>query len=412
MVTAASPSPLARVAVAVRTGSRHEQAGYDGAVSQTLRIAAQLSHGRASDFLTTVRLQQEGAGLACQDDRDWLVYSTTVRKEALPSVLELVAGAALQPQLFPWQVSALRPAVLAASERRSPLAALLDDLHRAAFRDSPLGRPLFANNELLAAVDVETLEEHVSRCVTGPRTQIVALGVDHEDLADFADSLTFTSSGGDGAAVPPPASSDQRQAVIGGEVRSHYGGPLTMVAVAGDGAPAGSQLGSTPVERAAQLVLESLLGVAEPVKYGRPTGLLSSLAREHDAHVRGLGCVYRDAALSGYCIVAPAENASGVVRAVHETLKSTKLDDEQVNRAKQVARSAVLEADSRAGKMMECLVEQAVSGSALVDCKQMVQAIDSVTVQHVNAARQRMLGGKLAMAARGNLTHVPYLDQL
>ena len=131
------------------------------------------------------------------------------------------------------------------------------------------------------------------------------------------------------------------------------------------------------------------------------------------AAVTALNLNYSDAGLFGFMIAAPAAEAGKAVCAATKVLRSTTVNDGQLARAKAQLKSDLLMAEESTGNLLEELAMQALMNKgAVVNVADLVAAVDKLTVGDVNAVASRVAKGKLCVAALGNLSHVPYSDEL
>jgi len=108
----------------------------------------------------------------------------------------------------------------------------VDLLHRAAFRGGSLGRSLVAPSRTHHTPTEETVRRFFARHITVANGALVALGVDHDLLLEFAvERLKLAPPS---AALPPPATAPA--SYLGGEVRKECGGQHAAVALAVQGA--------------------------------------------------------------------------------------------------------------------------------------------------------------------------------
>jgi len=389
-------SPLSRVAIAVRAGSRYESAENRG-VTHLLRSVAGLSNAETTAFGLTRRLQQVGSSLTCSADREVLIYSADATRNHMEEVMALLAGAATKQVFKPWEVADNMPRVELDLKLTSPEAALLEDLHLAAFRQSDLARSLLASPQALAALGPDQLASHLATTVLAGRVAVVGTGVMHEELVEYAQSLQLPT--GEGAA---PAAR-----YGGGELRTELGGPVALVAVAAEGAGTAS-----PAEAVTQAVLQAILGSGAVVKYGSSRGLLGAAAAQAGGAAAALSASYSDISLAGYSVVAPAAHAGKVVEAVNKAFKTATLTAQDLSRGKALLKAAILRADDNSGACVEAMALQGATLGKVTPVEDAVKAVDAVKLSDVQTLHKKLAGGKLTMAARGNLLHVPYLDQL
>lgn len=93
-------------------------------------------------------------------------------------------------------------------------------------------------------------------------------------------------------------------------------------------------------------------------------------------------------------------------------MKSGSLSDDDVTRGKEALKGAIaLETEAESG-LIDCLAQQAgILGSAQSPSA-VCSAIDAITASDVKSAARKIASQKLSIAAVGNLTNVPRLNQI
>ena len=142
-----------------------------------------------------------------------------------------------------------------------------------------------------------------------------------------------------------------------------------------------------------------------PVKYGSGAGSKLSQAVLGNGAVSALNINYSDAGLFCFTAAAPAGAAGKVVSAAAKALRSAKIDEAQLTRAKKQLKADILMAQESTSQ----LLEELSSVNRGVD---LLEAINKVSLADVNAAAAHLASAKLAVAAVGNLANVPFADEL
>ncbi|XP_037073893.1 cytochrome b-c1 complex subunit 2, mitochondrial-like [Pollicipes pollicipes] len=344
-----SPLSQRRHSCQALAGGRYETPENRG-VTHLLRIVAGLSNAEDTAFGLTRQLQQVGGSLTCTVDREVLIYSADATRNHMDLVMKLLANAATKQVFKPWEVQDNKARVQLDLKLTAPEVSLLEDLHLAAFRQSDLGHSLLAAPHALGSLGTDQLASHLSQTLLSRRVAVVGTGVDHDTLTQFAQSLQLPD--GDGPARA-----------------ARYGG-------------------------------------------GEARGLLGAAAASAGGAAAALGATYPDVGLVGYTVVAEASQAGKAVEAVNKAFKTASLTAEDVSRGKALVKAALLRADDNSGTAVESMGVQGASLGAVTSVEEAVKAVDAVKLADVQTLHKKLVGGKLSMAARGNLQHVPYLDQL
>ena len=149
----------------------------------------------------------------------------------------------------------------------------------------------------------------------------------------------------------------------------------------------------------------SFLGI--PVKYGSGAGSKLNQVVLGAGAVSSLNLNYSDAGLFGFVAAAPATDAGKVVSAAAKVLRSASVNESQFSRAKAQLKADLLMAKENTGVLFEELALQ-----ALLNQSDLLSTIDKVSIAEVNAVASRFATAKLTVAAVGNLSNVPFVDDL
>lgn len=192
-------------------------------------------------------------------------------------------------------------------------------------------------------------------------------------------------------------------------------------------------------------MLQHAYGVGPSVKWGGSNAPLYK-AVSSASNEAAVGCInisYTDAGLFGFFISGSAVTAGRVrmilirnprrnwdsrkltrgflkcvfqaVEAAYKVLKSGNVSEADVKRGKSQVKSNILKQLENSGSVVEDLAVQSLSGGSppvLVPGPVLAEAIDKITVSEVAAAAKKISNGKFSLAGFGNLSNVPFLDQL
>ncbi|XP_067670729.1 cytochrome b-c1 complex subunit 2, mitochondrial-like [Haliotis asinina] len=398
-------SPLSSVAVVVNAGSRFES-GDNLGVTHCLRVAAGLSTQKASQFKITRSVQQVGANLQCTTTREYMSYSSDCTRDNVDEVVDFLREVTTSPSFKPWELADLQSRLdldLAILDAQ-PQVKLFELLHQAAFRNT-LGRSVYAPEFMVGKYSPEQLLHYIKNYYTGERMALVGAGVDHDVLVNLAKKFTPFSSAG--------AASEPARYYGGGELRVANSNPLTYAAVAVEG-PSLSAKELLPAG-----VLQNIMGIGPYIKYSPNTtvsklGQAVSGACSQPFAVSCINANYTDGGLFGFSAVAQPNEIGQVLRAAFNQFASvTKgVTDQEVARAKNQLKANVLMAmESQSGVMVD-LAEQALGHQQIIPVEEVARMIDSITTADVVNVAKRMINGKPSMAAVGDLSGTPYLDEL
>merc|ERR1712106_56391 len=388
-------APVSKVALFFKAGSRFETSATSGA-SHMARLCAGISTKQSSSFHITRSLQQNGGSLAAEGGREHIGYVVDMNRDSLGEGLDILTAVGTGSTFKPWEVAGQTGRLKSELAHLDSSVGVLDLLHSAAFRSQGLGNSLYVPSHKVGAVSQAQLLEFAAATHTAGGLAVVGLGIDHDALVAYAKGLGLS---GDAAA--------STGSYGGTEIRQETGGPITTIAVAGEGGSIGNG--------AAAAVAQYILGTGPSTKYG---GNASSKVAEAVTAAGGAGAAsaisasYSDSGLLGYFVVAQAAAAGAIVSGVHAAVKNLAVTEADVANAKYKLKVAVLMASEAHSDAVSEMGLQALLTGGYVAPGAAAAAVDAVTVADVEAALAKAFGGKLSMAAVGSLEGVPYLDQL
>jgi len=387
-------APLSRVAIAYKAGSRNETVA--GTV-HALRSASALSTTSTSQFALVRTLQEAGAAMTCTAGREHLMYAVDSTRQNIDATLSKLADVATSPAFKPWELADNAGLMKLDLAGLSPQTTVLEMLHKVAFR-SGLGNGLFSPDYMVGKHSSEVMHEFVARNFCSNNAAVVGVGVPHEDLVAYAKTLALKAGGGNASASKLNA----------GETRIEAGGAMSYVAVATEGASL-----SDSKSMLVYALLQRALGTGSTIKRGSGMGSKLNQAVQGAAAVSALNLNYSDAGLFGFIVAGSAAEAGKAVSAAAKVLRSMTVNDDQLARAKAQLKSDLLMAEESTGNLLEELSMQALlNKGVMVNVVDLLSAVDKITVNDVNAVASKVAKGKLSMAALGNLSHVPYSDEL
>ncbi|KAK9893051.1 hypothetical protein WA026_023352 [Henosepilachna vigintioctopunctata] len=394
--SAENNSPLARVSIIFRAGSRYENDDNQG-VAHVLRICAGLTTKSTSQFAITRHIQQVGASLHCTLDRETIAYTLEGTRSAVEEVIPFLSTVATEQIFRPWELADNIKRIRLELATRPPQLRTIDLLHKAAYRKG-LGNSLFIAKYNLEKVNSETLQHYVNCNLTSDKATVVGLGVNHNNLKEYVACLNFPGTSGQ-AVIPSPYK--------GGEIRCDKGGNLAYIAIAGEG-PGMNNL----KQAAAGAVVQKILGSGASVPYGIDHGMLRQVIKTTEEYaISGLNANYDETGLVGAMFVAPASVAGQITENVFSTLKSGRISDEWVERGKNQLKASVLMASENGRSVVRKLGQScALTGTGLSPT-QYIGIVESVTSKDVNDVLAKA-GSNLSISSFGNLSCVPYLADL
>ncbi|XP_025095959.1 cytochrome b-c1 complex subunit 2, mitochondrial-like isoform X2 [Pomacea canaliculata] len=415
-------SPLSRIALVAKAGPRFEN-GDNLGVTHCLRIAAGLSTQNMSSFGMTRSLEQVGANFTCTSSREYMFYRVECIRDNLELATEVLRQVTTAPAFKPWELTEIqnRLKLDLAILKSQPATMVYDLLHQAAFRKT-LGNSLYAPDFMVGKYSREQLLNYMKSYYSTGRVALVGVGVDHEELVECAQKFTPFASA---------ATAADKATYGGGEIRVNTGGSLAYVAVAVEG----PSLAGKELLHAA--VLQNVMGLGPSIKYstGGATSLLTQAITKATSQPFAVSCLnanYTDNGLFGFFAIAQATEMEKVLQAAFKqfaAITKNGLDEKEVARGKyrlqadfgmymETSSSLLQQLKARIAMQQEQsensaldFAEQALSGEQLVSPNDLFTFIEGITTADVTNVAKKLVNGTPTMAAVGNLSHTPYLDQ-
>lgn len=398
-------SPVSRIAVVYGAGSRHEPSNTLG-ITHCLRVAANQSSKKATAFSIAKNIQQIGGSLSCSTSRELVMYSVSCLRNNLATGVEHLNNVATGQDFRPWEVHDAAKVQKQDVEIYSDSleAQLIEAVHKAAYRDT-LGQSLYMPSDRVGTFSIRDLEAFVKAHYVAHNAVIAGVGIDHDVLAHLARKFTF---------APGHALEHKKAKYHGGELRLDRRIPVVHAAIVTEGAA----LGGADVLPLG--LLGFVLGAGPYVKYS--ASLASSRIAKAAAAATSLpfaasaiSAAYSDSGLFGFQVTTNARDAGKVLKAVVTTMgQATKntITEADVRRAKHQLKACMYMEAEGAEERLKWIGAEALLSGQVVDCKQLESEVDKVTLEDVNRVAKKILNGKPTMAAVGDLSSTPYLDEL
>uniref|UniRef100_A0A674MHL3 Ubiquinol-cytochrome c reductase core protein 2a n=1 Tax=Takifugu rubripes TaxID=31033 RepID=A0A674MHL3_TAKRU len=352
-------SPLSRVGVFVKAGSRYETAENQG-VSHVLRLAANLTTKGASAFKICRGVEALGGSLTVTSTRETMVYTVDCLREHLDSLTEYLGDVSTAQEFRPWEVSELvsRVKIDKAVAQQCPQTGVFEKLHEAAYKNA-LSNSLYCPDHMVGHISANQVR----------------------------------------------GSSKAR--------RFHTNDDLVHALIASEGAANGS------AQANAFSVLQRILGSGPRVKRGSNItsklcqGVAKATADPFDATAFSLS--YSDSGLFGIYTVTQAGSAREVINAAVAQVRGVaegNVSEADVTAAKNQVKTEYLMLMENSEVMLEEVGAQALAAAAYQQPDAVLQAVDAVTLDNVVKAAKTFVDGKKTMAALGHHTNTPFVDEI
>lgn len=388
-------SPVTRVTVAFKAGSRYEPQTELG-VAHMLRSAAGLSTKYANSFILARKLQQIGASVTASGDREFIYYTLETTQDNLNDALELLKQLVSGQEFRPWELTDNEPRLKFDIAALPPQIRAVDLLHKAAYRRG-LGNSLFISPKRIGKVSSESLQHYACNMLTASRCAVAVVGGSQERANMVAQHLNLSSS----------EVSAEASKYFGGELRKEMGGDLAHVAIAVQGAQAGSP------QALALAVAAKALGNGPVTKWGSDNSpLAKAIGNVGPFAAAGFNVAYSDSGLFGVVLSVPKDEANSAVKAVANILKKPSLNAAAIQAGKNQLKLQILcEADAGAS-VAESMAAQGFYTGSVKTPAEIAKQIDALSPNDVTQALSSAAANKLSMGAAGNLAFVPYTDEL
>ncbi|KAG0001645.1 ubiquinol-cytochrome c reductase core subunit 1 [Entomortierella chlamydospora] len=394
-------SPAASVSLVINAGARFEPKDKAG-LSHFVKNFGFKNNGKRSAFRITRETELVGGVLSSDLGRETVTFTAECLKEDVPYFVEIFGDLVSQTKFNEHEFHAVANEVAAECTvaEASPEVTVIEALHNAAFRNG-LGNPIYAAP--YSDITTEDLRKFAVDNFVGNKISLVATGISEAELKSLADSAFSNVASGS-------ASVTEATKYYGGDVRVAHNSPVGHVAVAFQGAAAG-----TPDFYTAQ-VLRSLLGGDRFVKWS--TSGVSPLAAAaskigHGAQISAFNFGYSDAGLFGVYAQADHESVTEAAKAAVASLKaaSKAVSAEEFKRALAQAKFETASRFETRASTTEILAAQAIQGQK-VDASESLAALDKVQAGDVSKLAAKLLSSKPTTVVLGKTSELPYGDAL
>lgn len=398
-------SPVSRVAVYVRAGSRYEPDHLPG-VSHYIRAAAGLTTQDSSVFGIARHMERAGATFKVTSDREYIIYRVDCLRDKLGYVLGFIDDTLHKPEFRAWELADHTQPRLKYELgvfRKNQHLVTNEAMHKAAYRGG-LAHSLYTPEHQIEKIKNNDLFEYLENNYVNDRMSFVGLGVDEGELR-YQLEERFKLNGAEYKGV----TGETRY--VGGEARIQAGFPTTMVNFVVQGSPISDMKSLAALE-----IIGAMIGSSDQTPTIHGLGPEKSLAAlmKHLAPTLKTSVIninYTDTGLFGFSLVGPNEvmkkATKDAVKHVRKLLSSVNENDLKI--AKRVAKVRALiksENQELIFNAMGHLHAAGVAGQSPVDL------VDNITLSEVQKVGEALLKGKPTLVSVGNPRFVPYVDEL
>ncbi|HEY5723248.1 MAG TPA: pitrilysin family protein [Allosphingosinicella sp.] len=378
----------AAVGLYADTGSRFESERLNGIAHLFEHMVFKGAGGRSAREISEA-IEDVGGDLNAATDRDSTSFTASVMAEHIPLGVELIADLILKPHFAEPELEREKQVVLQelGEARDTPSDLIFEELQAAAFTDQPLGRSILGSEESIEAIAVEDLHAWRETQYRGGTLSLVAAGkVDHDQLVALAEKhlgalpsgicdppVPSTFTGGDRVGR---TASDQAHLALG------YGGP--------------GQLDEDYY--AARLFSDAVGG-------GMSSRLFQQLREDKGLAytIYAMLMPWRDCGMFAvYAATARRESTAAAVL-VEEVLTqaATDMSQRELDRVRTQARAGLLMSLESSWGQAHYVARMLSLHGRLVEPKEVIAELDSVTLDQARAAGAKMLAGPRARSTIG-----------
>ncbi|KAK5579883.1 hypothetical protein RB653_009571 [Dictyostelium firmibasis] len=397
--------PAVSLGLYIKTGSRNETQETAG-LNQVLKGLAFESNTNKLGLEVQREIESSGSTAFVQASRDNLLISTQTLPNYSLQMLKNLANIT-KPTLPFHEVRDVTELVNQESDayNHDLYSSIFESVHQTAFRGKTLGRPLVAPICNLGNITHESVINWVNATYKPSNMILVGVGLSHNELIEEAEKVSF---GNDSSSV---SNSTETAQYIGGESLKYSTGN-TQVVVAFEGTAQ-----SNVKDVAAFSVLQSILGNGSPKVapgHGR-TSRLFSLTKNNSNIVKSeaFNLTYGDSGLFG--VVAEVEGATvgkTVSLITSEIVAASKTAGQELERAKAIAKSNILEQAEHRSCALEFIGKQALHADTVLTPSEFAEEISKVTSEDIKRVAKKMTSKKPTLVVVGDVSDAPTIESV
>ncbi|KAH6779048.1 Insulinase family protein [Perilla frutescens var. hirtella] len=397
-----SANPTASIGLYVDSGSIYETSATYGATHLLERMAFKSTTNRS--HLRTVReVEAIGGNVTASASREHMSYTYDALKTYVPQMVELLVDSVRNPAFLDWEVSEqlLKVSAEISEYSKNPHHLLLEAIHSTGY-SGPYANALLASESAVSRLNSTILEEFVSEHYTAPRMVLVASGVDHAKLLEYAEPLLSD--------LPKaPKLVDPKPIYTGGDFRRQGDSGITHFALAFE-LPGGW---IKDKDAMTLTVLQMLMGGGGSFSAGGPgKGMYSRLylrvLNEYPQiqSFSAFNSIYNHSGLFGIQATTGSDFAPQAIDIAVKELISVaspgEVNDLQLNRAKQSTKSAILMNLESRMVASEDIGKQILTYGDRKPVEYFLKAVDEVTARDIANIAKKLLSSPLTMACYGD----------
>jgi len=390
------------VSLVVKAGTRFESdVEQELGLAQMLKTFSLLTHEGATLLRSVGSMEILGCEYGITVTRELIIYKLACEKQYLDDVLPFVTSALSKPRFAKWELSPTKYQAKLDSFlfSQDPVAVTVDLLHKAAFRKG-LGNSLQTTEAQVDALTTDKLLAYHEKTFA-PGNVFLSTQNAPQDLV----GAHFESFG---KADSKSIIKSEKSEFVSDEIRSDDNSKdSVVVAIARSSGPTNTK------EAIVDSLLAHLLQGKSDASIGPKDFLNLPLSGEHGEWVKGFQCDYSDAGLFGFLLSCQADNAGSLLNGLMTSLKSleSSLTDDHVAIARNSHLRGMLTELSTPSAQVEHMATQMILGTA-IEQEKYNAILSSVTKADLKKAISDFVTAPKSLAAHGNCSHVPFLEEL
>ncbi|TVU35174.1 hypothetical protein EJB05_17051 [Eragrostis curvula] len=407
-----SPGAAASVGLYIDCGSIYETPESSG-VSHLLERMAFKSTTNRSHLRLVREIEAIGGNVSASASREQMCYTYDAFKSYVPEMVEVLIDSVRNPAFFDWEVKEQLEKIKSEIAEMSgdPQGLILEALHSSGYSGA-LAKPLVAPASALHRLNSSILEEFIAENYTAPRMVLAGLGVDHDELLSIAEPLLTDLPGVKRLEEP-------KSVYVGGDYRCQADSSKTHVSLAFE-VPGGWSEEKTAVTTT---ILQMLMGGGSSFSAGGPgKGMHSKLYLrilnnyQQIESFYAFGSIYNHTGLFGiHATTSPDFVSKAVDLAAGELLEVAtpgKVTQEQLDRAKQATKSAVLMNLESRTIASEDIGRQILTYGERKPIESFLKDLEEVTLNDISSVAKKIISSPLTMASWGDVIHVPSYESV
>ena len=404
------------IGVFVDAGSRHEGMEHAGATHMLEKLAF-AGCEEFSKARIIYEIEMMGANVIANRSRESMIYGADVLREHASDMTTLLLECITRPEFKASEVAAQAEHIAhveLAELDEEPTNQVFEAFHRAAYGDSTLGLPMYANQLSLGAMTPETLHEFVADNYTGGRVVLAGASVDHDEMVRLATQYLGGLPEGTGTKKEMGAAQ-----YVGGEQKvMDANAPLTHVAVGFEA------VGYNHDDMLYYHALHMMLGGGASFSAGGPgkglySRLYSNVLNQYPwvQNATAFNVQYEDTGFFGILgATVPAgeqvQHLTSILCRELEGAAKNKANNVELGRVKEMLKSSMLmNLESRA-IVMEDLGRQILANGKHVSAAELCKQVDAMTADDMARVAKEMLSKGVSVVSHGDTMKMPGLDVL